>query len=73
MVATAVVLDPFAGSNVTREVCERLNRKWIAIEIVDDYLKGSNFRFVGGPESNGKGRRKRRDKKKVGCTAMLFD
>lgn len=40
-----IVLDPFAGSNVTGEVCERLRRKWIAFELVEDYLKGSHFRF----------------------------
>jgi len=39
------VLDPFAGSNVTGEVCERLERKWVAIELIEEYLKGSKFRF----------------------------
>jgi site-specific DNA-methyltransferase (cytosine-N4-specific) len=41
-----LVVDPFAGSNVTGEVCERLNRNWIATDIVEDYLKGSVFRFT---------------------------
>jgi DNA modification methylase len=27
-----LVLDPFAGSNVTGEVAERLNRNWVAFE-----------------------------------------
>jgi len=40
-----LVLDPFAGSNVTGEVAEKLNRRWIAFEIVEEYLKGSYFRF----------------------------
>jgi len=40
-----LVLDPFAGSNVTGEVCERLDRKWIAIELIEEYLQGSKFRF----------------------------
>lgn len=40
-----LVVDPFAGSNVTGEVCERLNRRWIAIDIVEKYLEGSKFRF----------------------------
>ncbi|GBD12577.1 Modification methylase PvuII [bacterium HR24] len=40
-----VVLDPFAGSNVTGEAAQRLNRYWIAIEIIRDYLEGSKFRF----------------------------
>jgi site-specific DNA-methyltransferase (cytosine-N4-specific) len=40
-----LVLDPFAGSNVTGEVCERLRRRWIAFELAEEYLKGSQFRF----------------------------
>lgn len=40
-----VVLDIFAGSNVTGEVAESLGRHWIAIEAVEDYLEGSKFRF----------------------------
>jgi len=40
-----LVLDPFAGSNVTGEVCERLGRRWISIDIIEEYLEGSKFRF----------------------------
>jgi site-specific DNA-methyltransferase (cytosine-N4-specific) len=40
-----LVLDPFAGSNVTGEAAEYLNRRWIAIEIKREYLEGSKFRF----------------------------
>jgi len=40
-----LVVDPFAGSNVTGEVCERLRRRWIAVDIVQEYLEGSKFRF----------------------------
>ncbi len=40
-----LVVDPFAGSNVTGEVCERLKRRWVAVDIVEDYLQGSRFRF----------------------------
>lgn len=40
-----LVFDPFAGSNVTGEVAEKLERKWIAFELNSDYLKGSKFRF----------------------------
>lgn len=39
------MLDPFAGSNVTGEVCDRLGRRWVAIELIEEYLKGSKFRF----------------------------
>ena len=40
-----LVVDPFAGSNVTGEVCERLKRRWIAVDIIEEYLEGSKFRF----------------------------
>lgn len=40
-----LVLDPFAGSNVTGESAERLGRSWIAIEVIREYLEGSRFRF----------------------------
>ncbi len=40
-----LVLDPFAGSNVTGAVAERLGRQWMAIELVEEYVKGSMFRF----------------------------
>ncbi len=39
------VLDPFAGSNVTGQVAESLDRKWIAIELNGDYVAGSALRF----------------------------
>ncbi|HEY1350494.1 MAG TPA: site-specific DNA-methyltransferase [Ktedonobacteraceae bacterium] len=41
-----VVLDPFAGSNMTGEVAEDLGRRWIAIELEENYLRGSQFRFI---------------------------
>ncbi|MFQ5776877.1 MAG: DNA-methyltransferase [Terriglobia bacterium] len=40
-----LVLDPFAGSNVTGEAAELINRRWIAIETKREYLDGSKFRF----------------------------
>lgn len=39
------VLDPFAGSCVTGEVCEHLGRRWECIELVEEYLKGAIARF----------------------------
>ena len=39
-----LVLDPFAGSNVTGYVAESLGRNWIAIDIDKDYLEGSSSR-----------------------------
>ncbi len=47
-----IVLDPFAGSNVTGEVAEQLQRRWLAFEIVHEYLETSQFRFAGIHESN---------------------
>ncbi|HIE12542.1 MAG TPA: site-specific DNA-methyltransferase [Desulfotomaculum sp.] len=40
-----LVVDPFAGSNVTGEVCEHLKRRWVAVDVVEEYLEGSKFRF----------------------------
>lgn len=40
-----IVLDPFGGSNATGEAAEKNNRKWISIELEEEYLKGSKFRF----------------------------
>jgi site-specific DNA-methyltransferase (cytosine-N4-specific) len=40
-----LVIDPFAGSNVTGEASEKLNRKWIGIELNYEYIAGSKFRF----------------------------
>jgi DNA modification methylase len=40
-----LVLDPFAGSNVTGHVAEQLGRRWLSIEINPDYVAGSQLRF----------------------------
>ena len=45
-----LVLDPFAGSNVTGESAERLGRKWIGIEINEEYVRGSVLRFDKRPK-----------------------
>jgi site-specific DNA-methyltransferase (cytosine-N4-specific) len=42
-----VVIDPFAGSCVTGEVCERLRRLWTCIELRPDYVEAAKGRFVG--------------------------
>jgi DNA modification methylase len=39
------VFDPFAGSCVTGEVAERLARKWLCAEMVQEYLDGALGRF----------------------------
>lgn len=40
-----LVLDPFAGSNTTGYVAERLERRWMAIDIKEDYVVQSKIRF----------------------------
>lgn len=40
-----IILDPFAGSNTTGSISEKLQRRWIAIDNVESYLEGSKFRF----------------------------
>jgi site-specific DNA-methyltransferase (cytosine-N4-specific) len=42
------VLDPFGGSCVTGEVCERLRRRWTCVEMREDYLQGALGRFERG-------------------------
>jgi site-specific DNA-methyltransferase (cytosine-N4-specific) len=49
-----IVVDPFAGSCVTGEVAERLDRKWLCVELIEDYLKGALGRFEREPMANGK-------------------
>jgi DNA modification methylase len=47
-----VVLDPFAGSNMTGYIAEKMGRQWLAFEQTEEYLKGAGFRFAepGTPE-----------------------
>ena len=40
-----LVLDPFAGSNTTGYVAERLGRRWIAAERNPEYVSDSSLRF----------------------------
>lgn len=40
-----LVLDPFSGSNTTGSVCEKLHRRWLSIEVNEEYVKGSLCRF----------------------------
>ncbi len=40
-----LVLDPFAGSNTTGRCAERLERRWLAFELREDYVAGSRLRF----------------------------
>ncbi len=40
-----LVVDPFAGSVITGDVCEAMGRHWLAFEIQEEYLETSRFRF----------------------------
>jgi site-specific DNA-methyltransferase (cytosine-N4-specific) len=54
-----LVLDPFGGSNVTGEVAEGLERRWLCFELVEEYLRASRFRFERPAEE-------RQEKKQIG-------
>jgi len=41
----SVILDPFAGSNITGYAAEKLGRKWVSIEMNTDYIAGAKCRF----------------------------
>jgi site-specific DNA-methyltransferase (cytosine-N4-specific) len=43
-----LVLDPFAGSNVTGQVAQGLRRRWLAVELNAEYVAGSRLRFEPG-------------------------
>ena len=45
-----VVLDPFAGSNTTGYVAEKLDRRWLGIEANRDYANSSKIRFEAHKE-----------------------
>lgn len=49
-----LVVDPFAGSSVTGEVCERIDRRWTCIELLPEYCEAALGRFVRSPKENGK-------------------
>jgi DNA modification methylase len=53
------VLDPFAGSCITGEVCERLRRQWTCVELDREYVEGAKGRFGRSPtarSTNGNGK-----------------
>lgn len=41
-----LIFDPFAGSNTTGAVAERLKRRWLSIEPLQEYNEGSIGRFT---------------------------
>lgn len=41
-----LVIDPFAGSNMTGSLAEQLKRRWMSVEINKEYAEGSKGRFL---------------------------
>lgn len=46
------ILDPFAGSNTTGAVAEKLDRRWIGVEILREYAEDSELRFLDLQQSS---------------------
>jgi DNA modification methylase len=40
-----LIVDPFAGSNITGLAAEQLGRRWLSVEINAEYVAGSQLRF----------------------------
>ena len=40
-----IVLDPFAGTNTTGAVAEKLNRRWYSFEINEEYAEQAQIRL----------------------------
>lgn len=40
-----LVMDPFGGSNTTGAVAEKLKRRWVSVEAMEEYVIGSKSRF----------------------------
>jgi len=45
-----LVLDPFAGSNVTGQVAQAAERRWVSIELSSEYVRNSALRFDVHPD-----------------------
>lgn len=60
-----MILDPFSGSNTTGYCAEKLNRKWTAFEINEDYIKQAIIRF-SEPELNSPLKKMKNGKSKTG-------
>jgi DNA modification methylase len=41
-----LILDPFAGSNMTGYVAEKLGRRWLSFDLKPEYVRGSIGRFL---------------------------
>ena len=52
-----LVLDPFAGSNTTGFVAETLKRRWVSVELSEEYVQDSQLRFSASPDEPMNGKR----------------
>lgn len=66
-----LVVDPFAGSCVTGEICERLERRWLCVDTEEDYLRGAVGRFREEP--SGKSQGKKADSYSIPRPGALWD
>jgi DNA modification methylase len=64
------VFDPFAGSAVTGEVCERLKRKWLCCEVQTEYVRAAIGRFAGDAAKVNE--RKDPDHYRIACSSALW-
>jgi site-specific DNA-methyltransferase (cytosine-N4-specific) len=67
-----LVLDPFAGSCITGEVSERLQRRWVCGEIVEEFIQGGKGRFER-PEEIEQSRSTVRSSYSVSSSAVLWN
>jgi DNA modification methylase len=58
-----LVLDPFGGSNTTGFLAERSGRKWLSIDMSEQYIEQAKLRFVKSKPSNKKPKKARKQKK----------
>ena len=65
-----MVVDPFAGSCVTGEVAEKLQRRWLCIELDAEYLEGAIGRFPVTKQNRKEGER---SAYKISHPASLWD
>jgi site-specific DNA-methyltransferase (cytosine-N4-specific) len=49
-----LVVDPFAGSNVTGHAADELGRSWLSVELNADYVDGSRLRFPAAVATRGR-------------------
>lgn len=70
-----LVIDPFAGSCVTGEVAERLERRWICSELRSDYVESALGRFEGENDTTTNGNNGKEPDKfyKLARPGLLWD